>query len=81
MVYPKAEGKAAHSTCYIARALGSHVTSSLTLLNIGSLHLLWVHVPGGISKGHAKTEMMEGEGFLQKYSLCTHNSLTSVDGV
>ena len=81
MVYPKAYGKTAHSTCNIARALGSQVTSSLMLLNIGNLHLPWVHVLGSTSKGHADAEMMEGEGFLQKYSLCTHNSLTSVDCV
>lgn len=66
MVYPTAQGKITHSTCYIARALGSQVTSSLMLLNVGNLHLPWVHVLGSTSKGHANAEVMEGEEFLQK---------------
>lgn len=48
------------------------MTSFLMLLNTGNLHLPWVQVLGITSKGHANAEMMEGEGFLQKYSLCTH---------
>lgn len=51
------------------------------LLNTGNLHLPWVQVLGSTSKGHANTEKMEGEAFFQNYSLCTHSSLTSIDGV
>lgn len=81
MIHPKALGKMAQSTCHIARASHSEVIASLILPNIGNIHLCWVHMLGSTSNGHANAVVMEGEGFLQTCSLCTHSSLTSMDGV